>query len=59
MDDITKAEIEAGAEALAACHFWAGPQWPLRKFNESQQDDFREKARAVLEAARAISHDKG
>ena len=48
----TEAEIQAGAEALAARFFWDGNQQPFDRFSESQQQDFRNKARAVLEAVR-------
>ena len=55
---ITDAEIDAGARALAARFFINGAIWPFSKFQPSHQQEFRDKARAVLEAAELIrGHD--
>jgi hypothetical protein len=47
----TPAEIEAGAEVLAGKFFLGVSKWPLSRFPDPHQDEFRIKARAVLEAA--------
>ena len=54
LNPITDAEIEAGAEALAVRYFASSPQQSLADFSDSQQQDFRDKAKAVLEAARRV-----
>ncbi len=54
--DITPAEIEAGARALADRHFGVRGCWPFDEFSMAQQQAFRDKARAVLEAAREVRH---
>ena len=48
---VTDAEVEAGAHALAERFFIIDRREPLSFFSGSQQQDFRDKARAVLEAA--------
>lgn len=55
MTETTEAEIEAGANALAQCHFLDGEPWPLSRFPESQKAIFRDKARAVLLAAKGTT----
>lgn len=54
--DITPAEIEAGARALAERHFGVRACWPFDEFSMAQQQDFRDKATAVLEAVREVRH---